>query len=177
MKRYLLLIACIFFVAFSFGQQGFGFGVGFSTSKAPFVNGKYFFGNNAVFVGVSYQVFNDAVGKKEDDILPGSEAYGDGHYFFSGDFGYTRILNDKFSLSGEISIAQRTHFQNLFLTNALDQTYHRTLNKLCIVGAGAFVTYYFNETFGVFAGYNSIRQASIGLDVRFVNKSFTPLNR
>jgi len=50
MKKYSILLLCIFFVIAASAQNGFGFGVGMSTSKAPLVNVKYFFDKNAVSV-------------------------------------------------------------------------------------------------------------------------------
>ncbi|HEY1870182.1 MAG TPA: hypothetical protein VGG71_03945 [Chitinophagaceae bacterium] len=168
MKRYLILTAAVFFVIFSFGQQGFGFGVGFSTSKAPMVNVKYFFDRNAVSLGGSYQAFNDALGKKLDEPKPGASVIGDGDYFYSVDIGYTRILNEKFSLSGEVSIAKKIFYQNFTDYSFSQGGYHHTYKTISETGIGVFGTYYFNDVLGVFAGYNTKRQAFIGLDVRFL---------
>ena len=168
MKRVLVLTVVIFFVTFSFGQQGFGFGAGFSTSKAPLINFKYFFGQNAVSLGASYQVFNDALSKKEDSFLPNAVVIGDGDYFYSIDVGYTRMISDNFSISGEISFGKKKFYQNVTDDSFSQGGYHVIYKTESKIGAGVFATYYFNETFGIFAGYNSLRQASIGIDVRFV---------
>lgn len=175
MKKYLILTAAIFFVRFSFSQQGFGFGVGFSTSKAPMVNVKYFFDQNAVSLGGSYQVFNDALGKKLDEIKPGANVIGDGDYFYSIDIGYTRILNEKFSISGEASFAKRIFYQNFTDNSFSEGGYHHTYKTVSELGVGAFGTYYFNDVLGVFAGYNTRRGAFLGIDLRFFSKTEAPL--
>src|SRR5215467_9183546 len=153
MKRVLLLTIIIFFVTFSFGQQGFGFGVGFSTSKAPFVNAKYFFDKNAVSIGASYQAFNDALGKKHDVMPSDTFVIGDGDYFYSIDLGYTRMINEKFSISGEVSFGKKMFYQNIGNSSYSDGGYYINDKKKSEIGGGVFATYYFSETLGVFAGY------------------------
>ena len=64
MKKYLVLATVIFLVIFSNAQKGFGFDLGIATSKAPMFDVKYFLNENAFSIGLSYQVFNDALGKK-----------------------------------------------------------------------------------------------------------------
>lgn len=169
MKKYLLFPALIFFVTFSFGQKGFGFDVGFSTSKAPMMDVKYFVNKNAGSIGFSYQVFNDALGKKEPGVIPGTNAIGDGDYFYSVDIGYTRVLNEKFCISGEISIGQKIFYQNLSDITFAQGGYHRTVSKKSEVGGGASLTYDINDNVGIFAGYNSIRQGSLGIQFRFLH--------
>jgi len=167
MKKLLIPIASVFFVTFSFAQRGFGFGAGFSTSKAPLLNAKYFFGQNAVSLGGSYQVYNNALGKKLD-LTPGDTVIGNGDYFYSIDLGYTRMINENFSIAGEISFGKKNFYQNITKSSFSDGGYHIIYDTKSEIGVGVFATYYFSETFGVFAGYNTIRQASIGLDVRFI---------
>src|SRR5689334_21728342 len=109
MKKLLLLLIIIFSAIFSFGQapqKGFGFDLGYSTSRTAMADVKYFIDKNAFSLGYSYE-FNDALGKKQKGIIPGTTAIGDGDYFSSVDIGYTRVINEKFSVSGEVSIGQR----------------------------------------------------------------------
>ena len=169
MKKYLFSFTVIFFVTFSHAQRGFGFGVGIATSKAPMVDIRYFLNKNAVSIGVSYQIFNDALGKKNKELIPDTHAIGDGYYFFSVDIGYTRILSEKFSVSGEVSIAKKTHYQNLKYDNLSQESYHRTLKTTSVIGVGGIIIYNANDFFGIFAGYNSIREASIGVQFKFVH--------
>src|SRR5213076_2123158 len=111
MKRYLALTVLIFMTMVCYGQRGFGFDLGFSSSKAPMLDVKYFLDKNAASIGVTYQFFNDALGSKEDAIIPGTTAIGDGDYFYSIDIGYTRILSEHFSGSAEVSFATRRYYQ------------------------------------------------------------------
>jgi len=168
MKFFFTLLLLIFLTALSYGQRGFGFDAGFSTSKAPMVAVKYFVEKNAASIGMSYQVFNDALGKKEDDFIPGTTVIGDGHYFYSIDIGYTRILSENFAVSGEISFASKKYYQNLSDYSFSQGGYHRIYKTESEVDVGAFLFYYFSDTFGMFGGYNSIRQASIGVEFRFL---------
>ena len=169
MKKYLVLTTVIFLVIFSDAQKGFGFDLGIATSKAPMFDVKYFLNENAFSLGLSYQIFNDALGKKESGVIPGTNAIGDGDYFFTVDIGYTRILSEKFSVSGEISVGSRKFYQNLSDNNFSEGGYHRIYKTKSIVGAGGIITYNANNTVGFFAGYNSIREAAAGVQIKFVH--------
>ena len=166
MKKYLVLIPSIFFVLLASAQRGFGFDVGISTSKAPLVAVKYYFDKNAVFAGATYQVFNDALGPRHDELLPNSTGIDDGDYFYSIDFGYTRVLSDKFSIAGELSFGKRMYFWNFSKDDLTKGGYHWIHKTKSEFGGGAMLLYNFNQTFGLFAGYNSIREGTFGLEVR-----------
>ena len=168
MKKYLALATVIFLVIFSNAQKGFGFDLGIATSKAPMFDVKYFLNENAFSIGLSYQVFNDALGKKRD-LIPGTNAIGDGDYFLTVDIGYTRILSEKFSVSGEVSIGSRKYYQNISDNDFPKGGYHRITNTKSIVGVGGIITYNANNTVGFFAGYNSIREAAAGVQIKFVH--------
>jgi len=167
MNKYLILIPSVFFVLLTSAQTGFGFDAGIGTSKAPMIAVKYFFGNNAASIGATYQVFNDALGKKHD-YLAGTTAIGDGDYFYSIDVGYTRILNENFSISGDVSIGEKKYYQNLRDDNSPQGGYHQIYKSKSQVGGGAYLTYNFNTSFGLFAGYNSLRGGTFGLEFRFL---------
>jgi hypothetical protein len=168
MKKSFTLLPLIFLTALSYGQRGFGFDAGFSTSKAPMVALKYFIDKNAASIGASYQVFNDALGKKEDEILQNDFAIGNGDFFYSIDVGYTRLLSEKFSVSGEVSFVKRKYYRNLSNNSFPVGGYHIIYDTKSEVDFGGFVTYYFNDLVGIFVGYNSIRHASIGVEFRFL---------
>jgi hypothetical protein len=169
MKKYLVLVPFIFFVSLASAQRGFGFDVGISTSKAPMIAVKYFLDKNAAFIGATYQIFNDALGKKME-FIPGTPAIGDGDYFYAVDVGYTRILSEKVSISGELSFGKKKYFQNLSDDNFSAGGYHTIYKTESTVGGGAYLTYNFNETFGVFGGYNSLREATFGLEIRLLHE-------
>ena len=107
MKKYLVLLPSTFLSSFAYAQNGFGFDVGMATSKAPMIAVKYYLDKNAPSIGFSYQVFNDALGKEEDLEAWRVLAIGDGDYFYSFDIGYTRVLSEKFSIGGEVSIRDK----------------------------------------------------------------------
>ena len=39
-----------------------------------------------------------------------------------------------------------------------------------LFGIGGLVTYYLNENFGIFAGYNSIRAVGLGLQIKLLTQ-------
>jgi len=169
MKKHLALLSMAWVTLASYGQRGFGFDVGFTTSKAPMVALKYFLDKNAASIGVSYQIFNDALGSKEDVYTPGTvTAIGDGDYFYSIDVGYTRVLSDNFALSAEVSFVKREYYQNLSDYSFSEGGYHIIYKTKNEVGFGGFLTYYFSDVVGLFAGYNSTRKAAIGVQFRFL---------
>jgi hypothetical protein len=171
MKKNLLLLTVIFLVTFSYGQdqqKGFGFDLGYSTSRAAMADVKYFIDKNAFSLGFTYE-FNDALGKKSKDIIPGTTAIGDGDYFFSVDVGYTRVLNEKFSVSGEVSIAEKKYYQNLSDNNFSEGAYHRIYKTTSTAGIGGILTYNLTDLFGIFAGYNSLRELDFGMQFKFLH--------
>lgn len=169
MKKYLVLVPSVFFVLLTSAQRGFGFDVGIGTSKAPMLAVKYYFDKNAASVGATYQIFNDALGKNED-YKPGTTAIGDGDYFYSIDLGYTRILNESFSISGDVSIGKKKYYQNLRDDSSPQGGYHRILKEKSQVGGGAYLYYNFNTNVGLFAGYNSMRGGTFGVEFRLVKE-------
>ena len=169
MKKQLALLSMAWVTVACFGQRGFGFDVGFSTSKAPMVALKYFLDKNAASIGFSYQFFNDALGSKEDALIPGTIAIGDGDYFYSVDAGYTRVLSDNFALSVEVSFVKREYYQNLSDNSFSEGGYHVIYKTKNEVGFGGFLTYYVSDLVGLFAGYNSTRKAAIGVQFRFLH--------
>jgi hypothetical protein len=169
MKKYLILFLIVFVGFLVHAQNGFGFDLGLGTSKAPMIAVKYYLDKNAFSVGASYQVFNDALGKNKD-LQSGDSAIGDGDYFYSFDIGYTRILSEKFSIAGEISFGQRKYFQNIRDDSAPSGGYHRILDSKSVVGGGGLLFYNISEAFSLFAGYNSLREGTFGLEFRIVRQ-------
>lgn len=168
MKKYLGSTALIFMTVISYGQRGFGFDLGFSSTKAPMLDVKYFIDKNAASIGVTYQFYNNALGSKEDAIAPGTYAIGDGDYFYSIDIGYTRILSEHFSGSAEVSFATRRYYQNLSDNSFSEGGYHIIYKTKSEVGIGGIVTYNFNDMVGIFGGYNTVRHAFFGVQLKFV---------
>jgi hypothetical protein len=165
MKKYLVLVSFIFVGLLVSAQNGFGFDLGMSTSKTPMLAVKYYIDKNAPSIGFSYQIFNDALGKKQN-YIPGDTAIGDGDYYYSFDIGYTRVISDKISIGAELSVGTRKYYQNLRDDNSAAGGYHRILSTKSVVGGGGFLYYNINEMFGLFAGYNSLREGTFGLEIR-----------
>lgn len=166
MKKYLLVTTTIFFATCSFAQTGFGFDIGYATSKSAMIDFKYFLDENAFSLGFTYQS-SSALGKKVTEPR-GNFIIGDGDFYYSVDVGYTRLLSEKFSVEGEVSIGQRSFYTN-FNDNANgDGGYHMINKKKSVIGVGGIITYSLSEIFGFFAGYNSLREAAAGLQIKFV---------
>ena len=151
-------------------QKGFGLDVGIGTSKAPMIAVKYFFDKNAVSIGGSYQIFNDALGKKTEGMVPGTIGIDDGDFFYSLDFGYTRVITEKFFISADVSIGKRKFFYNFSDDNLSAGGYHYFHKIISEGGVGAYLTYNFSESFGMFAGYNTMREGTFGLEFRFLHE-------
>jgi hypothetical protein len=130
---------------------------------------KYFLDKNAFSLGGSYQT-NNALGKKVDEH-PQNFIIGNGDFFYTLDAGYTRILSEKFSVEGELSFGKRKYYTNYNDDNAAQGAYHKIDKVKSIFGGGAMLFYNISETFVLFAGYNSIREGSFGLEVRFVKQN------
>lgn len=171
MKKILTFLTFVFFLNFTYGQTGFGFDIGFATSKSALFDIKYFKNKNAFSLGLTYQ-FNDTKGKKVTEQLSnyGRTVDGTGNYFYTVDFGYTRILTDKFSLTGELSVGGRNLYTNYIDNRFTDGGYYMVDKSESLFGIGGLVTYYLNQNFGVFAGYNSIRSVAIGLQIKLLSQ-------
>ena len=175
MKKYLILFLSTFFASIIYAQNGFGFDVGIGTSKAPMIAAKYYFEKNAVSIGGSYTLFNNALGEKKDQINQGDHPITDGQTFYTIDIGYTRVLSEKFSVEGELSIGRKMYYQNISDDNSSSGVYHvfGYKDSESIIGGGLLLFYNINQTVGLFAGYNSIREATFGVEIRFFqNKQY-----
>ena len=174
MKKYTVLVPFVFALSLASAQQsGFGFDLGIATSKAPMIAAKYYFQKNAVSIGGTYTLFNDALGEKKDQIQPGDKVVGDGKTFYTIDIGYTRVLSEKFSVEGELSIGEKKYYQNINDDNSSSGAYHvfGFKDSKSIVGGGAFLYYNANEIFGLFAGYNSVRGGTLGVELRLFKQA------
>jgi hypothetical protein len=169
MKKYLIVSFILSLAIGVSGQSGFGFDVGVGSSKAPMIAVKYYFEKNAISLGGSYTVFNNALGK-EKELIPGDPAIGDGWVFYTIDIGYTRVLNEKFSIEGEISFGKKKHYQNISNNDFSSGGYHRFIDEKSIAGGGGLLFYNINQTVGLFAGYNSIREGTFGVEIRFFHE-------
>jgi len=166
MKKYLLSLPAILFLTIAHGQTGMGFNAGYGIKKSPMASVEYFINENGFSLGFSYQL-NDALGKKVTTHT-NDFAIGNGDFFLTGDVGYTRIINEKFAVEGELSFGQRKYYTNYSNNSYSDGGYHRILKSKSIVGAGVFGLYYINNVVGFFAGYNSIRELAFGVQFKFV---------
>lgn len=172
MKKYCVFVPAVFCVLLASAQNGFAIDVGIGTSKAPMIAAKYYFEKNAVSVGASYTLFNNALGEKKDKITQGDKVVGDGQTFYTIDIGYTRVISEKFYIEGELSIGQKKYYQNISDDNSSSGAYHVFGYKdpKSIIGGGGLLFFNISEVFGLFAGYNSIREGTFGVEFRFIQQ-------
>jgi hypothetical protein len=118
----------------------------------------------AIFkVGAALTMGSDKHGEEVIDPLfaYGTTIDGTGDYFFSIDLGYGRIIKEKFTLEGELSLGQKTFYTNY---NQLPDVGCHTIDKTePVVGGGILAGYLLNENLGVNVGYNSIKGLSFGM--------------
>jgi len=169
MKKYSIVALSLFFITLAHGQKGFAIDLGIGTSKAPMIAVKYYLDKNAASIGASYQVFNNALGKNQD-LVVGDTAIGDGDYFYSFDIGYTRVISEKFSIGAEVSFGTKKYYQNLRDDSAPSGAYHRIIDTKSVIGGGGLLFYNVNEAFSIFGGYNSLREGTFGLEFRFLSE-------
>jgi len=173
MKKYSILLPVLLCAMIVRGQSGFGFDVGIGTSKAPMIAAKYYLEKNAVSIGGSYTLFNNALGEKKEQITAGDKVVGDGHIFYTIDIGYTRVLSEKISIEGELSIGRKKYYQNVSDDNSNAGAYHvfGYKDSKSIVGGGALLFYNANDIFSMFVGYNSLRGGTFGVELRLFKQA------
>ncbi len=168
MKFTVLTLFCFCSFQFSMAQKGFGLGFGFSTKGS--INGdiKYYLKKNAFSIGGTYEI-NGALGKGVTERLSnyGTTEVGSGEYFYTVDFGYTRLIK-RIEFTGEASVGSVIEYTNYEDNRFTEGGYHLVNSTRSIVGVGIFVTYFANKQIGFSGGFNTIRGASLGLHLKFV---------
>ena len=150
-------------------QSGFGVDVGYASSHAVNMNLKYYRGQHIVSAGGTFQ-FSDARGKKVKDQRTGfgRTVIGHGDYFYTADVGYSYRLRQRFSVGGELSFGERNYYTEYSDNRFSGGGYHMIDRSRFVFGAGVLAAYDIDDMFAVFAGYNTIRSVSAGLQIRVV---------
>lgn len=166
-KNLLIIIALLSSLNLK-AQQSFGFGIGMAATNSMLLDIKYYINKNAFSIGYTYE-FNDSNGKLIENQLPnhGRSISGTGEFFSSVDVGYSRSLFEKLYLSAELSIGSNKSYTNYIDRRFTSGGYHMINNSEETLGYGGKVTYFITPIIGIYSGYNTIRQASIGVDFRF----------
>lgn len=110
----------------TYGQNGFGLEIGLAISKLALFDINYFKNKDAFPVGMTCQ-FNDKNGKKVSQQLSnyGRTFGGAGVYFYTVDFGFTRMLVGKFSLTGKLLVGGRNPYINYIVNRFIDGSYYK----------------------------------------------------
>lgn len=164
LRVFVALVPIMFFFFSSFGQK-IGIGLAGATSESMNLELSYLDNSGNFFkLGTTFQ-FADTRGKSVPEQLPnyGKTPDGNGEYFVTVDFGYGKIFKEKFLLDVEVSAGSENLYQNYRDNRFNGGGYHLITSKQTIIGAGLNAGYLFNEYFTVFAGYNSIRKAQLGI--------------
>ena len=151
------------------GQSGFGVDVGYASSHAVNMNLKYYRGHHVFSAGGTFQ-FSDARGKKvkEQRTGFGRTVTGHGDHFYTADLGYSYRLRQRFSVGGEFSFGERSYYTEYSDNRFSGGGYHMIDRSRFVFGAGVMAAYDIDDMFGVYAGYNTVRSVSVGLQIRFV---------
>lgn len=144
--------------------QQVGLGLGFSSASAFIFDVLYKKERNIYSLGSSFK-FSDAKGKLVKQQLPnyGRSIVGRGEYFWTIDFGYSRLFTEKFGLEGQLSIGSEAEYVNYADARFTDGGYHMISNEGAVFGAGLNGIYHVSKSFSFYGGYHSLRVAQFGL--------------
>lgn len=169
MKNLTLTISLILFVLICNAQirNRFGIGAFYGTSNAlgmdVIVINK---AESALFkLGAALEMGTGARGEAVSDPKPnyGQTEDGKGTYFYTVDFGYGRIIKEKFLLEGELSIGLERHYTNYIDNRFNDGGYHLINKDETILGGGLLAGYVLGEYATGHLGFNSIKGVTFGL--------------
>jgi hypothetical protein len=169
-SKLISMLVIILFVNYSGNaQSGFGIDVGYATSNAVNMNLKYYRDQHVFAAGGTFQ-FNDARGKKVKDQRSGfgRTVSGTGDFFYTADIGYSYRMKNRFSIGGELSFGTRNYYTEYSDNRFTGGGYHMVHRSRFLFGAGVLTAYEIDDMFGIFAGYNTVRAVSAGLQIRFI---------
>lgn len=162
------IAALILFLLTTYSQrimaQSFGVEIAFATSKALGLQCLYNNQSNNYKFGLSYQ-FSNARGELVRDQLPnyGQTTDGSGRYFWTIDLGYGKLINEKIIIDGEVSIGAMYNFTNYLDSRFTGGGYHLITKKETALGVGLNLGYMFDQNFGIYTGFNTIRKLQFGI--------------
>lgn len=91
-----------------------------------------------------------------------------GAYFFNlVDFGYSRMLNEKWVVHGEFSTGSNNNYTNYSDRRFTSGGYYDINYKESISGGGIDVGYKFAKMLEVYAGYHTLKKALLGVRIVF----------
>lgn len=163
LKLYFFLIS--FFISINIGYtKQIGFGVGYCSENAILLNLNY--KNDLQIYSFGYNIqSSDTRGKlvSEQKSNYGKTIDGNGSYFWTIDVGIGYYLTKIISIQAELSIGSLEDYTNYMDRRFKDNGYHMIDNSETIIGIGALIGYDFSKNIRAYAGYNSLKRISFGL--------------
>lgn len=158
------ILALFLFISVSNVYSQVGLSISYGIDKNFSADCFYINNDNRFHLGFS----NQLNGQKATVVRQRLANYGttyieEGNFFWLLDFGYSRIIRDRFSVHSELSIGQRHRFTSYEDNRFRDNGYSLINNSKTIVGIGVNVGYLINENFEFFAGYHTTKQVTLGI--------------
>lgn len=157
----------VFFLAFlsvttAYSQVGFSIAYGTSSNLA--FDGFYIDGFNRFHIGYAEQRNGQrATVVKERSSNYGTTRIEDGEYYWLLDFGYSRMIKDKFVIHSELSLGQRHDFTSYSDNRFRDNGYSLINYSKTAAGIGVNGGYLFNDNFEAFIGYHTMKKITLGI--------------
>lgn len=166
MKRLFIFILFPFLLGSPLVGQQFGLGLGYGTSSSIYADLLYGTEANRFHLGITYQ-FRNTKGKLVEEQLPnyGQTIDGTGSYYLGAELGFGHVFKNHVTLNGEITLASKSDYTNYIDNRFTDGGYHMIDKKQFAAGFGAHLGYIFLESFEAYAGYNTLRQFTVGIRV------------
>lgn len=163
--KYLTTVFLILFGLTAYGQVGFS--VAYGTSNTFGFDGYIIDGSDNRF---HFGFASQSNGQKAKVVKERLANYGttrieDGEFFWLLDFGYSKIIKEKFTIHSELSIGQRNDFTTYEDNRFTDGGYSLVNYSKTAGGIGVYAGYLFNYNFETFVGYHTTKKLTFG--VRF----------
>jgi hypothetical protein len=143
--------------------QGFGFGLGYSSSKTLIFDAAFYTENYSFHFSSSTEL-GFPKGFERDKKLTGfgNEAISSQYNYWSIDLGLGRRLISNFRLIADLSIGEDRKFLSYYDERVEDNYYYVKDDSKFVIGVGSYLSYQFGR-YDVFFGYNTLRKTTFGL--------------
>jgi hypothetical protein len=168
-KGFKLFFLLLFAFALNFKSYSqYGTSLSFSTDKAIGLNFFYTQNDNSYYLGFSQQ-FN---GQKNTVTKERKSNYGttpieNGDYYWLLDLGYSRMIEEKFSVQPEISFGSKNYFTSYLDNRFSDNGYSLITSSKSILGVGLNLGYKINDFIEPYCGFHSIKKLTLGVKIHF----------
>lgn len=169
MRTLFILFFAINCICLSGQTNTIGFDLGFSSNKALLLNVSYYSGKNGFSIGMSREMVFPK-GKYVDEQLSnyGRTIDSNGTYFYAFDFGYSRIIIKRLTLSGELSFGSKVFYTSYIDNRFNGGGYYLIDKKESLFGLGCLLGFNIVRGFDLISGYNTIRGFTFGCRFKIV---------